>query len=484
MSEQFDVVVIGGGPGGYVAAIRCAQLGLKTACVDDWRDAEGRPSLGGTCLNVGCIPSKALIESSELYLRARQELAEHGVKASGVSLDLAAMLQRKDQVVKELTQGVQALFQANRISFFHGRARIGADKRISVSGGEKALELQAANVIIATGSSPSELAQAPFDGQRIVDSSGALAFDRVPKKLGIIGAGVIALELGSVWRRLGSEVVLLKSRPGLLPAADAQIAQEALRCFQDQGLRFVMGARIGSAEVKRGKVVLSYEDEQGEQTLRLDKLIVAVGRQPNSAELWDEGLGLSLDERGRIEVDQYCRTGAEGIYAIGDVVRGPMLAHKASEEGVMVAELIAGHQPLPVDLDTVPAVIYTDPEIAWVGQTEAQLQQQGRDYRAGVFPFAANGRARALGKTEGLVKVLADAATDRILGVHIIGPQASELIAQAKLAMDFGASSEDLALTMFAHPTLSEAVHEAALSVDQRAIHVVQARKKASGSRS
>lgn len=482
MNKHFDVVVVGGGPGGYVAAIRCAQLGLATACVDAWCDDSGQASLGGTCLNVGCIPSKALIESSEWYHRARHEMGAHGIKLEGVSLDLKALLQRKEQVVKALTQGVHALFMANKVSFFHGRGKLLDGKRIAVSPlgkGEKAFELTADNVILATGSSPAELEQLPFDSKHIVDSTAALAFDKVPKKLGIIGAGVIALELGSVWRRLGSEVVLLKSRPGLLPAADPHIAGEALRCFREQGLQFIMGARIQGAEIKRNKVLLSYQDDDGEHSLRLDKLIVAVGRRPNSEGLWDEAVGLRRDERGFIEVDAYCRTGVDGVYAIGDVVRGPMLAHKASEEGVMVAELIAGESVLPVDLDTVPAVIYTDPEIAWVGATENALKQAGRAYKVGSFPFAANGRARALGRSEGHVRVLADAATDRVLGVHIIGPQASELIACAKLAMDFGASSEDVAMTMFAHPTLSEALHEAALSVDQRAIHVVQAGKKA-----
>ena len=476
---NFDVVVIGAGPGGYVAAIRCAQLGLKTACIDEWKNAEAKSSPGGTCLNVGCIPSKALIESSELYEHALHEHAAHGIKIKDVSLDLQAMLARKDKVVTELTSGVAALFMANKITFFHGRGVLKADKKISVSlvDGDEQL-LQANNVIIATGSSPTELTVAPYEDGVIVDSTGALAFDRVPKKLGLIGAGVIALELGSVWRRLGSEVTLFKSRNNFLPDADKDISKEALTQFTTQGLSFCMGVKITACITKNNQVMLEYKDDKGDQQAVFDKLIVAVGRFPNSKNVLDNSSEIKTDDRGFITVDEYCRTNIDGVYAIGDVVRGPMLAHKGSEEGVVVAELISGHQPLPIDLDTVPSVIYTAPEIAWVGKTEQNLETEGTPYKIGQFPFSANGRARALNDTVGFIKVLAHADTDRVLGVHMIGPQSSELIGQAKIAMEFGSSSEDLAMTMFAHPTLAETFHEAALSVDGRAIHAMQKKKK------
>ncbi|MDH5301828.1 MAG: dihydrolipoyl dehydrogenase [Gammaproteobacteria bacterium] len=480
MSKEFDVIVIGAGPGGYVAAIRAAQLGLKTACIDAWVDSNNKPSPGGTCLNVGCIPSKAMIESSEMYEKAHHELASHGVKVSGVQLDLQTMLARKNQVVKDLTSGVSALFMANKITFFHGVGKLLAGKNVEFTAhGVQAAEiLSGKNIIIATGSTPKAWPGAEFDHKLICDSTDALEFDEVPKRLGLIGAGVIALELGSVWRRLGSEVTLLKSRPGLLPDADPDVAAEAQKQFDAQGLKFVMGAKISKVEAKAKLVHVTYAGENGkEQTEKFDKLIVAVGRTPNSDVAAAEA-GLKVNDRGFIEVDDYCRTNVPGVYAIGDVVRGPMLAHKASEEGVVVAEIIAGHKALPVDLATVPSVIYTHPEIAWVGKNEAELKKAGVNYNVGTFPFNANGRARALGNTVGFVKILADAKTDRILGVHIIGPQASESVAQAKIAMEFKASAEDLAMTMFAHPTLSEAVHEAALSVDGRAIHAVQKKKR------
>jgi len=479
MSTEFDVIVIGAGPGGYVAAIRCAQLGLKTACIDDWKKADERASPGGTCLNVGCIPSKALIESSELYEHTLNEHAEHGIKVTNVSLDLKAMLARKDKVVSELTSGVAALFMANKITFFHGRGVLQADKHVNVTSFDgKAQSLQAKNIIIATGSSPIELGVAPYQKDIVVDSTGALAFDKVPGKLGVIGAGVIALELGSVWRRLGADVTMFKSRDDFLPTADADVGKEALKQFETQGLSFCMGVKITACTVKNKKVALEYEDKAGKQKATFDKLIVAVGRAPNSTGVLGDSSEIETDDRGFVVVDEYCSTSVEGVYAIGDLVRGPMLAHKGSEEGVVVAELIAGHKPFAVDLDTVPSVIYTAPEIAWVGKTEQEVKAAGVPYKVGKFPFSANGRARAIGDTVGFIKVIAHADTDRVLGVHMIGPQSSELIGQAKIAMEFGSSSEDLAMTMFAHPTLSETFHEAALSVDGHAIHAVQAKKR------
>jgi len=480
MAKEFDVIVIGAGPGGYVAAIRCAQLGLKTACIDEWVDAENKASPGGTCLNVGCIPSKALIESSELYEHTLHDHKAHGINVKEVKLDLKTMLARKDQVVKDLTSGVSALFMANKITFFHGRGKLGANKTVNVEllEGGKTETLSGKNIILASGSSVTKLKVAPFDHENIVDSSGALAFDKVPKKLGVIGAGVIALELGSVWRRLGADVTMFKSRNNFLPTADAQVGQEALKQFTEQGLKFCMGVKITACTVKNRKVTLEYEDKQGKQKAVFDKLVVAVGRSPNSDKVLADGAGVNLDDRGFIIVDEFCHTNVPGVYAIGDVVRGPMLAHKASEEGVVVAEKIAGHAPLAIDLETVPSVIYTAPEIAWVGKTEEEAKQSGYDIKVGSFPFNANGRARAINDTVGFVKVIANAKTDRVIGIHIIGPQASELIMQAKIAMDFGSSSEDLAMTMFAHPTLSETFHEAALSVDGRAIHAVQKKKR------
>lgn len=479
MSTEFDVIVIGAGPGGYVAAIRCAQLGLKTACVDEWIDGQGKASPGGTCLNVGCIPSKAMIESSELYEKSQHDMAVHGIKVKDVQLDLKTLLARKDKVVSELTSGIAALFMANKITFFHGKGVLQENKTVDVSLNDgKSESLSAKSIIIATGSTPTELKVAPFDNDTIVDSTGALAFDKVPKKLGVIGAGVIALELGSVWRRLGSDVTMFKSSEGFLPTADVQIGPEALKQFKAQGLDFCMGVKITACSIKKKKVTLEYEDKDGKKSAEFDKLIIAIGRVPSSKAVLGDKTGITVTDRGFIEVDEFCKTSVDGVYAIGDVVRGPMLAHKASEEGVVVAEIIAGHKVLPINLDTVPSVIYTAPEIAWVGKTEQELKDAGIKYRTGSFPFNANGRARAINETSGFIKVLADEKTDRVLGVHMIGPQSSELIMQAKIAMDFGSSSEDLAMTMFAHPTLSEAFHEAALSVDGRAIHAVQAKKR------
>ncbi len=469
---EFDVIVIGGGPGGYVAAIRCAQLGLSTACIDDRKNVQGKPSLGGTCLNVGCIPSKALLESSENFERATHGFAAHGITSSGVQLDVAKMLARKDKIVSDFTLGIGQLFKKNKVTSLCGRGQLlgreGEQWRVGVEGGE---EVRARHVIIATGSTPRTLTQAPFDGMNIVDNSGALSFSEVPRRLAIIGAGVIGLELGSVWRRLGAEVTLLEALPVFLPAADEQVSKEALRAFGKQGLKIHLGAQIDN--VKSGnEVSIAWRDAQGNaQELAVDKLVVAVGRVPNTQGLGAETIGLKLDTAGRIEVDEHCRASLPNVYAVGDVVRGPMLAHKASEEGVMVAELIAG-QAGHCDLGLVPGILYTAPEIAWVGKTEQQLKKEGVEFRSGQFPFLANGRARALGETAGFVKVLADAQTDRLLGVHIIGYMASELIQQAVLALAFSASSEDLARTIHAHPSLSEAVHEAALAVDKRVLHL------------
>ncbi len=478
MSKQYDVVVIGAGPGGYVAAIRCAQLGLKTACVDKWIGADNRPALGGTCLNVGCIPSKALLESSAHYEDISHSFGEHGITASGVALDLAQMMARKDKVVSDLTQGIAGLFKANGVEWHQGCGKLLPKQQVEVSAHDgKQSVLEATHVILAPGSSSVEIAAAPLAEGVIVDSSGALAFDEVPKRLGVIGAGVIGLELGSVWRRLGSKVVLLEAQDSFLGAADEQIAKEALRQFKHQGLDIRLGARVTSCEMGEKGVAVQYQDAEGEHAETVDKLIVAVGRRPNTEGLAADEVGLLLDEWGFIHVNEQCRTNQPSVYAIGDAVRGPMLAHKGSEEGVMVAEVIAG-QKAEINYDTIPSVIYTHPEIAWAGITEQALKAAGRDYNVGSFPFAASGRARAAGDSSGMVKVIADAVTDRVLGVHIIGAHCSELIAQAVIAMEMGASSEDLAMTVFAHPTLSESIHEAALAVDGRAIHIPNRKKR------
>jgi dihydrolipoamide dehydrogenase len=466
MAQPFDVVVIGGGPGGYIAAIRAAQLGLKTACIDEWKGADGKPALGGTCTNIGCIPSKALLQSSENFEQAGHHFAEHGVRVKGVELDLAQMLKRKDQVVKASNDGVMYLFRKNKVTFFHGRGSLVKAGEVSV-GGET---LMAKNVIVATGSVPRALPGAAFDEKLILSNDGALSIPEVPKRLGIVGAGVVGLEMGSVWRRLGSEVTILEALPAFLGAADEQIAREAAKIFAKQGLKIQLGVKI--AAVKKAKdVTVEYADADGKaQGAVFDKLIVSIGRVANTEGLNAEGIGLRLD-RGFVAVDDECRTGVPGVWAIGDVVRGPMLAHKAEEEGVAVAERIAGRKP-HVDFNTVPWVIYTTPEIAWVGKTEQQLKAEGVEYRAGTFPFMANARARALGDTSGLVKFLADAKTDTVLGVHIIGPFASELIAEAVVAMEFRASSEDIGMICHAHPSLSEAMKDAALAVDKRALNI------------
>ena len=474
MSKAFDVVVIGGGPGGYIAAIRAAQLGLNTACIDEWKNAKGGPAPGGTCTNVGCIPSKALLQSSEHFEHAGHAFADHGIGLDNLSIDVTKMVGRKDQVVKQNNDGILYLFKKNKVTFFHGRGSFvkAADGGYEIAvTGDKPETLSAKHVIVATGSNPRSLPGADFDEDKILSNDGALRIGAVPKTLGVIGAGVIGLEMGSVWRRLGAQVTVLEALPTFLGAADQQIAKEALKAFTKQGLKIQLGVKI--AQVKAGKkgVSVSYADAAGAaQTLDCDKLIVSIGRVPNTAGLNGEAVGLKLDERGFVAVDDDCRSNLPNVWALGDVVRGPMLAHKAEEEGVAVAERIAG-QHGHVNFNTIPWVIYTSPEIAWVGQTEEQLKAAGRAYRAGSFPFMANGRARALGDTTGMVKMLADAATDEILGVHIIGPMASELIAEAVVAMEFKASAEDIARICHAHPSLSEATKEAALAVDKRTLN-------------
>ena len=461
--KSFDVVVIGGGPGGYIAAIRAAQLGLTTACIDEWKGAGGKPALGGTCTNVGCIPSKALLQSSENFEHVGHGFAEHGVKVKGLELDLAQMMKRKDKVVKSNNDGIVYLFKKNKIDFFHGRGGFGASPN-EIRVGEEVLN--AKNVIVATGSSPRALPGVEFDEKLILSNTGALAIPEVPKRLGVIGAGVIGLEMGSVWRRLGSEVTLLEALPTFLGAADEQIAKEAAKLFAKQGLKIELGVNITTVERKKTVSV-----QYGDKTAEFDRLIVSIGRVPNTEGLNAAGVGLALDERGFIAVDEHCRTNLPGVWAIGDVVRGPMLAHKAEEEGVVVAERIAGQKP-HLDFNPIPWVIYTNPEIAWVGKTEQQLKSEGVQYRAGVFPFSANARARALGDTAGMAKVLAHAKTDEILGVHIMGPYASELIAEAVLAMEFRASSEDVGMICHAHPSLAEALKDAALGVDKRSLNI------------
>jgi len=470
MADNFDVIVIGGGPAGYPAAIRAAQNKLTVACIDEWKNLDGAPAFGGTCLNAGCIPSKVLLESSELFHRVNSELAVHGIRTSGVALDLAQMQKRKAGIVRTMTQGILALFKGADVVPLQGHGRLLPGKRVeftSIEGSRR--ELTAKHVVLASGSAPTALRSAAFDGQRIVDSWGALDFEAVPKRLGVIGAGVIGLELGSVWRRLGSEVVILEALPDFLSIADQQLAKEALRHFRKQGLDIRLGAKVASARVAADGVTATYTDSQGEQSITVDRLVIAIGRRPYTDNLLAPGTGVDLDQRGFIKVDDECRTGVDGVWAVGDCVRGPMLAHKGKEEGAMVADLIAGRFA-EVNYKTVPNVIYTAPEIAWVGLTEEQVKAGGRAYKTGVFPFLASGRARAMEQAQGFAKIIAAQDDDEILGVHVIGPMAGELIAEAVLAMEYSASSEDLQRTMHAHPTLSEAIHEAALAVDKRAI--------------
>lgn len=478
MPNSFDVIVVGGGPAGYVAAIRCAQLGMSTACVDNWINTQGKPALGGTCLNVGCIPSKALLESSEKYDNLMHHGKEHGIATEKLSIDSKEMLARKDKIVSELTGGIEQLFQANKITWLQGTGLLIKNKQVQVTSQDGTQQIIGArNIILATGSSPIELPSAPFQDDRVVDSAGALDWEHVPKRLGIIGAGVIGLELGSVWRRLGSKVVLLEAMEDFLPAADHQLARTLYKELTGQGLDIRLGARLTACNVTRKQITLAYSTKTDEQKIIVDKVIVAVGRRPNSHNLVMDDVELSVNERGQVEVNNNCETNIPGIYAIGDLVRGPMLAHKGSEEGVAVAERIAGQQP-HVNYDAIPGVIYTHPEVAWVGMTEEEVKSAGVSYRIGNFPFAANGRAKAAGSQEGFVKVLANAETDRVLGVHIMGQSASELIGQAVMAIECECSAEDIARTIFAHPTLSESLHEAALATDGRAIHAVGRRRR------
>jgi len=474
MSKQFDVIVIGGGPGGYIAAIRAAQLGFTVACIDEWKNEKGGPAPGGTCTNVGCIPSKALLQSSEHYEHASKHFGDHGIEVKGLSLDIAKMIGRKDTVVKQNNDGILYLFKKNKVSFFHGRGSFvkavegGYELQVAGTATETVVAKQ---VIIATGSNARALPGVPFDEVSILSNDGALRIGATPKKLGVIGSGVIGLEMGSVWRRLGSDVTVLEGLPTFLGAVDEQIAKEAKKAFDKQGLKIELGVKVGDIKAGKKGVSIAYTNAKGEaQELVVDKLIVSIGRVPNTIGLNPEAVGLALDDRGAIVVDDDCRTNLPGVWAVGDVVRGPMLAHKAEEEGVAVAERIAG-QHGHVNFNTVPWVIYTSPEIAWVGQTEQQLKASGRAYKAGTFPFLANGRARALGDTTGMVKFLADATTDEILGVHIVGPMASELISEAVVAMEFKASAEDIARICHAHPSLSEATKEAALAVDKRTLN-------------
>ena len=478
MSDQFDVIVIGGGPGGYVAAIRCAQLGMKVACIEKRKNKQGKPALGGTCLNVGCIPSKALLDSSWRYHEAHSTFADHGIGVGKLSLDVQQMLLRKDKVVQQLTGGIAQLFKFHQIEWLQGTGTLQASKQVlftPLSGEPQTLSAE--HIILAAGSEPVSIPVARVDDDRIVDSTGALDIAEVPKRLGVIGAGVIGLELGSVWARLGAEVVVLEAVETFLPPVDQQLAKEAQKIFVKQGLDIRLGARVTASQVKGKKVHVTYADGDGEHQEVFDRLIVAVGRRPYTEGLLAADAGVTLDERNFIFVNQQCRTDVPGVYAVGDLVRGPALAHKAMEEGVMVADVIAGEHT-QVNYDTIPWVIYTHPEIAWVGKTEQEAKASGEPYKTGAIPFAANGRALAAGESHGMVKFVADQKSDRILGMHVLGPQASELIQQGVIAMEFGATIEDLQLMVFGHPTLSEAVHEAALATDTRAIHVAQRKRK------
>ena len=479
MSEKYDVIVIGSGPAGYVAAIRAAQLGLKTACIEKWQNAAGKGVNGGTCLNVGCIPSKALLDSSYKYHEAKEDLQIHGISAKEVTIDVAGMLKRKDKIISQLTGGIAGLFKANGVVPLYGTGKLLSGKRVELTDNEGEITvLETENVILASGSLPIEIPVAPVDGNLIVDSTGALEIDSVPKRLGVIGAGVIGLELGSVWNRMGSEVVLLEAMEDFLAIMDKAIARETKKIFGKQGLDIRLGARVTGTEIKDKKVQVTYQSADGaEHQETFDKLIVCVGRRAYTDGLLADDSGVQLDERGTIFVNEQCATNAPGVYAIGDVVRGPMLAHKGSEEGVMVAEIIAGHKA-QMNYDVVPNVIYTHPEVASVGQTEEQIKAAGEPYNVGTFPFAASGRAMAANDTDGMVKIIAHAETDRILGCHIVGPSAADLVQQVAIAMEFGSSAEDIGMTVFGHPTLSEAVHEAALAVNGSAIHIANRKKR------
>ena len=479
MAQQFDVVVIGAGPGGYVAAIRCAQLGLKTACIEKWQDDKGKAVYGGTCLNVGCIPSKALLDSSHRYHDAAHGLAVHGITTGAVSMDIEAMMGRKRQIVSQLTGGIAGLFKANGVTALTGTGRLLAGRKVEFTPPGGAAEvIEAGSVILATGSTPIEIPPAKFDGERIVDSTGALEFCEVPKRLGVVGAGVIGLELGSVWARLGSEVVVIEALPEFLMMVDQQVSKEAYKLFtKQQGLDIRLNARVTGTSVADESVKVTYLEGEAEKHESFDRLIVAVGRRPVTKGLLAADSGVNLDERGFVHVNDFCQTDMPGVFAVGDIVRGPMLAHKAMEEGVMVAERIAGRKT-QLNYDCIPSIIYTHPEIAWVGLNEQQLKAAGTPYTAGVFPFVASGRAMAANDTAGLVKILRHEETDRILGCHIIGPSAADLVQQIVIAMEFGASAEDIALIVFGHPSLSEGVHEAVLASLGHAIHVPNRKKK------
>jgi dihydrolipoamide dehydrogenase len=471
MSRSFDVVVIGAGPAGYIAAIRASQHGMNVACIDEWENRDGSNAFGGTCLNAGCIPSKALLESSELVHRAQHEFSKHGINTSDITVDVGQMQKRKDGIVRQLTAGIAGLFKANKVTGLVGHGRLLAGKKVEFTPLEGDAEvLDARYVILATGSTPIELAIAPFDGERIVDSWGALDFEQAPETLGVVGGGVIGLELGSVWGRLGSEVTVLEAMDDFLFMADRDVAKEAGRQFKKQGLKISLGAKVTAAKVKGNKVKVDYEDKSGKQSLEVDKLVVAVGRRPFTDGLLADDCGIHPDARGFIEVDDECRTSVKGVYAIGDCVRGPMLAHKGSEEGVMAADLIAG-EIAELNYNVIPSVIYTAPEIAWVGKNEEEVRASGRQYKVGSFPFAASGRAKAMEQTAGMVKIISATDDDEILGVHIVGPMAGELISEAVLAMEFSSSTEDIQRTIHAHPSLAEAIHEASLAVDKRALN-------------
>ena len=478
MSNPFDVIVIGSGPAGYVCAIRCAQLGLSTAVVEQNVNEQAQPLLGGTCLNVGCIPSKALLDSSHRYAEAAGHLSDHGIDVEGVSLDVAGMMARKEKIVSQLTGGVSGLLKANGVTVITGSAVLLAGRQVEVTdaSGEKSTHT-ADNIVLAAGSEPAAIPPAPVDGDRVVDSTGALCFEAVPERLGVIGAGVIGLELGSVWARLGADVVMLEAMDQFLPNMDEQIAAESAKIFAKQGLDIRLGARVTDVAVNGDNVSVAYTQGDSSETLEFDRLIVAVGRTPRTEKLFAADSGVTVDERGFVFVNDYCATEAPGVWAVGDVVRGPMLAHKGSEEGVMVAERIHG-KAAQLNYDVIPSIIYTNPEVAAVGKTEQDLKAEGVEYKAGSFPFAAIGRAMASGETEGLVKILSDADSDQILGAHVVGPSAADLVQQIVIAIEMAASTEDLQLMVFGHPTMSEAVHEAALSVDGRAIHMVNRAKR------
>ena len=474
---MFDVVVIGGGPAGYVAAIRSAQLGLKTACIEEYVDAKNNPTFGGTCLNVGCIPSKALLDSSHRYQEATSHLKIHGIEVGSVDLDIPAMMKRKNDIVAKLTGGIGGLFAANKVTPIAGRGKVLADSKVQITDIEGKKEIiESKNIIIASGSSPIEIGSAIFNDTNILDSTGALEIDKVPETLGVIGAGVIGLELGSVWARLGSKVTVIEAMDDFLFMADKEVAKETFKDFKKQGLDIRLGCKLTSSKSLKNSVKITYENNGTSENMEFEKLIVAVGRKPNTSDIFEEDCGISLDEKGFISVNQNCQTDVKNVWAIGDVVRGPMLAHKGSEEGIMVAERIAGKHA-EMNYDLVPSVIYTHPEIAWVGKNEEELKNDNIEYKVGKFPFAASGRALAVEQSVGFVKLLTDAKTDTIIGVHVFGPSAAEIVQQALISMEFGASSEDLGLTIFSHPTVSEALHEAALSVSNQAIHIGNKRK-------